>query len=88
MGLALKWFQEPSRPLGDDRVLPRRMVSRLRQLGQRTRRFSHARASYPVVYRIGTTDMSCDLGFRALVTRTQLDAVEKVPLRGCRRKGQ
>ena len=31
--------------------------------------------SYPVVYRIGTTDMASDLGFRAVITRTQLDAV-------------
>src|ERR687892_361162 len=77
-------LREPWRPLGDDRVLPRRIVSRLPQLGQRTRRFFHATASYPAVYRIGTTEMACDLGFRALVTRTQLDAVHFRGGRGTR----
>ena len=34
-------FREPTRLVGNERVLPRRMVSRLPQRGQRTRRFSH-----------------------------------------------
>src|SRR5918994_7526265 len=42
--------------------------------------FPTRKPSYPVVYRIGTTDMAFHLGFRALVTRTQLDAVRKWPL--------
>lgn len=37
--------------------------------------FPTRQPSYPVVYRIRTTDMHSDLGFRALLTRTQLDAV-------------
>src|SRR5665809_48111 len=37
--------------------------------------FPMRQPSYPVVYRIGTTDMAPNLGFRALITRTQLDAV-------------
>ncbi|MDQ3530797.1 MAG: DDE-type integrase/transposase/recombinase, partial [Actinomycetota bacterium] len=34
--------------------------------------FPTRQPSYPVVYRIRTTDMHSDLGFRALLTRTQL----------------
>src|SRR5680860_1258622 len=37
----------------------------------------HIRSTYPVNDRIGTTDMAPNLGFRALITRTQLDAVRK-----------
>lgn len=39
--------------------------------------------SYPVGYRIRTTDVASDLGFRALITRTQLDAVD-FPFRASR----
>jgi hypothetical protein len=51
------------------------LVSRLPQRGQRTRRFSHPEASYPVVYRIRTAKDMADLGFRTTVGPTQLDAV-------------
>jgi hypothetical protein len=44
-----KGLGDPARPLGAVSVLPLRLVSRLPQRGQRTRRFSHPEASYPVV---------------------------------------
>lgn len=61
--------------MGAVSILPFRLVSRLPHLGQRTRRFPHARASYPVVYWITTRNPASDLG-RALIGPTQLDAVE------------
>lgn len=68
-------FSNPSRALGAVWVLPLRLVSRLPQRGQRTRRFSHPEASYPVVYRIATAKRVPELGFRASNGPTQLDAV-------------
>lgn len=69
-------LSDPARPLGAVCVLPLRLVSRLPQPGQRTRRFSHPEASYPVVYRIRTAKDVSDLGFRTSVGPTQLDAVK------------
>jgi hypothetical protein len=70
-----KGLSDPARPLGAVSVLPLRLVSRLPQRGQRTRRFSHPEASYPVVYRIRTANGGPDLGFRNFIGPPQLDAV-------------
>jgi hypothetical protein len=47
-----------------------RLVSKLEQLGQRTRRFPHAQPPYPAVYRISNQKPSADLGFRAPASNT------------------
>ena len=55
-------------------VQPLRFVSRLPHRGQRTRRFFHPRAPYPVVYRMATAKRARGLGFRASYRPTQSDA--------------